>query len=305
MRELAVQSSNATVNDLNRGSLNAEVTQLVNEIDRIASVTSYNNSTLLSGYGNTVNEATAASSSLASATTGVVAVQISAAAAGTYTFTDAAASNEVTLGNGTVTQTINLGPRGLDTDGVGGVVATGSAMVASFDRLGVQLTLSGQKAAQGVNPATDGYRAGDLNGTTLRIDTGTGGVFQVGPDAGALHTLEASIGDMRASGSLLNLSGLSVSTQAGAQSGISSIDLAISRVTRVRGDLGAIQNRLGFNIQANAVMLENDQNSEASIRDADIAEEVTAFTRGQVLTQSGIAVFAQANLAAARNLALL
>jgi flagellin len=76
-------------------------------------------------------------------------------------------------------------------------------------------------------------------------------------------------------------------------------------VTRVRGDLGALQNRLGFNIQATAVMLENDQNSEASIRDADIAEEVTAFTRGQVLTQSGIAVFAQANLAAARNLALL
>ena len=305
MRELAVQSSSSTVNDSNRGALNAEVTQLVNEIDRIASATSYNNSTLLSGYGNTVNETTVASSSLASTTTGVMGVQISAAAAGTYLFTDPAGSNEVTLGNGTVTQTINLGPRGLDTDGAGGVVATGSSMVANFDRLGLQLTLSGQKAAAGVNPATDGYRTGDLEATTLTIDTGTGGVFQVGPDAGGVNRIEASIADMRASGSLLNLGGLSVATQGSAQSGISSIDLAISRVTRARGDLGAVQNRLGFNIQANGVMLENDLNSESTIRDADIAREVTALTRDQVLTQSGMAVFAQANLAAARTLTLL
>jgi flagellin len=305
MRELAVQSSSSTVNDLNRGAMNAEVTQLVNEIDRIASSTSYNNSTLLSGYGNTVNEATAVSSSLASPTTGVVGVQISAAAAGTYVFTDPSGSNEVTLGNGTVTQTINLGPRGLDTDGAGGVVATGSSMVANFDRLGLQLTLSGQKAAAGVNPATDGYRTGDLDATTLRIDTGTGGVFQVGPDAGGVNTIEASIGDMRATGSILNLGGLSVATQGSAQSGISTIDLAINRVTRARGDLGAIQNRLGFNILANGVMLENDLSSDSSIRDADIAEEVTALTRNQVLTQSGMAMFAQANLAAARTLSLL
>lgn len=305
MRELAVQSANSTVNDRNRGALNAELTQLVNEIDRIASSTSYNNSTLLSGYGNTVNEAPSASSALASATTGVIGVQISAAAAGTYLFSDASGSNELTLGNGVVTQTLNLDPKGLDNDAAGGVVATGTAMVANFDRLGVQLTLSGQQAAHGTNPATDGYRAGDLDGTRLQIESGTGGVFQIGPDEGAAHTLETSIGDMRASGSLLNLGAASVATLGSAQSAISSIDLAINRVTRARGDLGAIQNRLGFNIQANAVMLENDQNSDASIRDADIAAEVTALTRDQVLTQAGIAVFAQANLAAARNLALL
>ena len=56
MRELSVQSASSTVNDDNRGSINAEYIQLINEIDRIGSVTSYNNSTLLAGYGNIVDK---------------------------------------------------------------------------------------------------------------------------------------------------------------------------------------------------------------------------------------------------------
>ncbi len=50
MRELAVQSANSTINDNNRQSLNAEFTQLINEVDRIAQVTSYNNTSLLTGW---------------------------------------------------------------------------------------------------------------------------------------------------------------------------------------------------------------------------------------------------------------
>ena len=70
----------------NRGSINAEYIQLINEINRIGSVTTYNNSTLLSGYGNIADKDEAVSTALASATTGGVALQISGAAAGTYTF---------------------------------------------------------------------------------------------------------------------------------------------------------------------------------------------------------------------------
>ncbi len=308
MRELSVQSASATVNDDNRVSVNAEFTQLVSEIDRIAQVTSYNNSTLLTGFGNVVSQDLTASSALDSATTGVIGVQVSGAAAGTYVFADAPATNdrEITLGNGVTTQTLNVGPA-LDADGgtLAGVVATSSSILANFDRLGIQLTLSGFKAAEGNDPQINGYRDGLLNGDTLEIGSGTGGTFQVGPDDGAVHRLEVNVADMRASGSVLNLGSLSVGSLASAQAAISPIDLAIEQVTQARGDLGSIQSRLTFGMQATGVMMENDISSDSTIRDANIAEEVSAFSRAQILTQSGLAMFAQANIVAASVLSLL
>ena len=88
------------------------------------------------------------STALASSTTGAVNVQLTGAAAGNYVFIDSSnTDNEVTLGKGVATQTIDIGPA-LDVDGAaGGLVASGSAIVANFDRLGVQVTLSGQNAA--------------------------------------------------------------------------------------------------------------------------------------------------------------
>lgn len=304
MRELAVQSANSTINNTNRESLNSEFTQLINEVDRIAQVTSYNNTSLLSGFGNAVSSNLAASTALASATTGVVATQIAGASAGTYTFIDNTADAELTLGNGVATQTIDLGPA-LDFDAIGATVATGSAIIANFDRLGIQLTLSGQRPADGIFPATDGFRDGDLDGLAISIEAGAGGTFQIGPDDGAVHRIQATIRDMRASGTLLNLGSASVSTAASSQGVIASIDLAIRGVVRTRGDLGALQNRLSANINANAVMAENDQASEATIRDADVALEVSALTRSQIFNQAGLSMFAQGNLTAASALNLL
>ena len=304
MRELAVQSANSTINNSNRESLNAEFTQLINEVDRIAQVTSYNNTFLLSGFGNAVSSNIAISTALASATTGVIATQIAGASAGTYAFIDNAADSELTLGNGIATQTITLGPA-LDFDTIGGTVATGSAIMANFDRLGIQLTLSGQRPADGINPATDGFRDGDLDGLAISIEAGASGTFQIGPDNGAVHRIQATIRDMCASGTILNLGSASVSTAASSQSVIATIDLAIREVVRTRGDLGALQNRLSANINANAVMAENDQASDATIRDADVALEVSALTRSQIFNQAGLSMFAQGNLTAASALNLL
>ena len=304
MRELAVQSASSTVNDDNRTSIHAEFTQLVNEIDRVARVTSYNNTALLSGYGNTVNKDAGVSTALASPTTGVVGFQTTGAASGTYLFADSTGDNEITLGNGVTTQTISTSIL-LDADAVGGVVATSSSIVANFDRLGIQLTLSGQRAAQGIDPAINGYRDGGLGTSQLVIDSGAGGTFQVGPDDGFIHRLEVNISDMAATGVPLNLGSLSTSTLGAAQSAIGTIDLAIEEITNARGNLGAIQNRLSFSMRATGVMRENDQASDAAIRDADIAAEVTAFSRAQILQQSGLAVFAQANVQAASALNLL
>ncbi|MBT3601906.1 MAG: flagellin [Candidatus Latescibacteria bacterium] len=306
MRELAVQSASSTVNDDNREALNAEFVQLNNEIDRIAAVTSYNNSTLLSGYGNTVDNNAATSTALASPTTGVANVQLSSAQSGTYTFADTGTNdNQITLGNGVATQTIDIGSA-LDIDGAGsGVVATSSAIVANFDRLGIQLTLSGQKPADGSNPATDGYRDGDLDGSSLVINSGTGGTFQVGADNKVSDRIEVNIQDMRSAGAFLNTGSSSLSSLASSQAAITTLDVAITNVAQTRGDLGAYQNRLGFSLRNAENAIENNTASESSIRDADIAEEVSAFTQAQVLVQSGTSILAQANVLPQNALSLL
>jgi flagellin len=172
MRELAVQSASSTLNDNNRTAMNAEVVQLSTE--------SYNGISLLSGFGNTVSADIASSTALASATTGIIDVSITGADSGNYVFIDSVTDdNQITLGNGVATQTIDIGPA-LDTDGAaGGIVATGSAIVANFDRLGIQLTLSGQRPPTSTGPAIDGYRDGELDGLTLNIESGTGGSFQI------------------------------------------------------------------------------------------------------------------------------
>ncbi len=280
--------------------------QLANEIDRIASVTSYNSQTVLSGFGNTADADPTVSTALASSITGVIAVSLSSAAAGNYTFIDTdPTDNEITLGNGVATQTIDIGPA-LDTDAAaGGVVASGSSIVANFDRLGVTLTLSGNKAAEGINPATDGYRDGDLDGTSLIVNEGVGGQFQIGPDNASSHRLEVNIRDMRASGSFLNLGSLSVAEQGSAQTAISTLDLAIANVSQVRGDLGAFQNRMGFSLRNQENSIENGTQSESGIRDADFAEEVSEFISAQILTQSSTALLAQANVLPQNTLSLL
>ena len=294
MQELATQSSNSTLTDENREAVQAEFGQLISEIDRIAQATTYNNQNVLSGFGNTIS--TASTAVTASNTSGVTRMQISGAQTGTYTFQDTAADSTITLGNGTVSQTIGVGTI-LD----GSNVATGTKVIANFDRLGIQVTLAGA----GVANATGAYTDGDLDAQTVIIESGTGGSFQVGPKDFAFNRIEVNIGDMSATGVNLNLSGTSVATQSTARTSISSIDLAISAVSQQRGDLGAYQNRLNFVISYTENEIENIQASEASISDADIAAEVTAFTRAQILVQAATAMLAQANILPQNALLLL
>ena len=294
MRELATQSASSTVNDQNRESIQAEFSQLTQEVDRIALATSYNNQTLLTGFGNTVS---ADSSALtASDTTGVTDVRISGAQAGTYTFADGEDDSQITLGNGVVTQTISIGTI-LD----GTVVATGTQVVANFDRLGVQVTLAGAN----VENATGSYADGGLDTETIIVESGTGGSFQVGPTDRSFNRIEVNVIDMSATGNNLSLDTASVSAIGTARSSITVIDSAITVVAQQRGDLGAFQNRLAFTIAYTENEIENIQASEASISDADIASEVTEFTRAQILSQAATAMLAQANVLPQNALALL
>ena len=294
MRELAVQSSSSTVTDLNRESIQAEFTQLTTEIDRIAQATQYNNQPLLTGFGNEVDSTSTALT--ASNNTGVTGIAVSGAAAGTYVFADSGSDGEITLGNGTVTQTIRIATL-LD----GSDVATGSQIVANFDRLGVQVTLAGPS----VSNATGAYTDGDLDTENIVVPEATGGSFQVGPTDNAFNRIEVNVADMSATGTELNLTTAAVSTISSSRSAITAVDGAITAVAQQRGDLGAFQNRLAFAISYTENEIENIQASEASISDADIASEVTSFTRAQILSQAATAMLAQANVLPQNALALL
>ncbi|MEE2657337.1 MAG: flagellin [Candidatus Latescibacterota bacterium] len=310
MQELATQSSNSTLTDTNREAVQGEFNALTAEIDRIAQSTTYNDQNLLTGYGNTMDSAESTVVT-ESATSGVTRTYITGAQEGIYTFEDEEGGN-LTLGNGIVTQTISLGTildSGTTTVGEGEdaedvttqFVATGTQVVANFDRLGIQVTLAGAEVAV----ASGQYLDTNLDGQTIVIENGTGGVFQVGPKDQAHNRIEISILNMKASESVLNLGDVGVTTATAAQSAITRVDSAILAVSTQRGHLGAIQNRLGFAIGYTENEIENISASEASISDADIAEEVTAFTRAQILSQAATAMLAQANVLPPNALALL
>jgi len=94
--------------------------------------------------------------------------------------------------------------------------------------------------------------------------------------------------------------------QVSAANAISLIDAAISTVAGMRGDIGAFQkNTLQTNINSLSVALENVTATESYIRDANMAEETSEYTKNQILVQAGVAVLAQANMASQSVLALL
>ncbi|MBT4098490.1 MAG: hypothetical protein HOM68_28210 [Gemmatimonadetes bacterium] len=167
-----------------------------------------------------------------------------------------------------------------------------------------ELTVEGLPTTIGAVGANS-YEDGRLDGKSLIVEAGEGGVLQVGANDNANNRISLNIGDMRASGNVLNLTGLSVANITSSRGAISRIDTAILAVARQRGDLGAVQNRLQFTSANLGNAIENLQAAESAIRDADVAEEISAFTRAQILTQAATAMVAQANALPQNALTLL
>lgn len=128
---------------------------------------------------------------------------------------------------------------------------------------------------------------------------------------GATSTLTYQIGSSSTSGedrvevtlssglltSSLGLSSVDLTTMGGAQTAITNINSSLATVNIVLGDVGAAQSRLEFAGANLAVSVENLAASESTIRDADMAYEMVAFTRNQIMLQAGTAMLAQANMA--------
>ena len=147
-----------------------------------------------------------------------------------------------------------------------------------------QIQMGGTFKASEVKPAK-----GDGKGLTL----------QIGDTADSYNQLNVSLGDMHCS-SLKDAAGttlasISIADQASAAKAVDVIKAAINQVSDVRGTLGATQNRLDHTINNLSVMTENIQDAESTIRDTDVAEEMMAYTKNNILIQSAQAMLAQAN----------
>jgi len=88
---------------------------------------------------------------------------------------------------------------------------------------------------------------------------------------------------------------LSLSSPDSANAAIGTLDLALKIINKQRADLGAYQNRLEHATKGLLVGAENLQGAESIIRDSNMAEEMTQFTKNQILSQSSMAMLAQAN----------
>ncbi len=122
---------------------------------------------------------------------------------------------------------------------------------------------------------------------------GGGLTLQIGDTADSYNQMKVFVGDMHTKA--LGIDGIDISNIDGAQSAIATIREAINNVSSVRGDLGAIQNRLEHTANNLSVMAENIQDAESTIRDTDVAEEMMAYTKNNILIQSAQAMLAQAN----------
>ncbi len=160
-------------------------------------------------------------------------------------------------------------------------------------------------AATGLATAltADGFNA-VANGDTVTITAaaktdaapqvlGKGLTLQIGDTADSFNQLNVSVQDMHAKS--LGIGGLDISTEEAAQAATDKIKAAINTVSDVRGTLGATQNRLDHTINNLSVMTENIQDAESSIRDTDVASEMMAYTKNNILIQSAQAMLAQAN----------
>ncbi len=89
---------------------------------------------------------------------------------------------------------------------------------------------------------------------------------------------------------------LTISTPNQATDSLQVLDEAISKVNRLRSDLGAYYNRLDLTLKSLSNNYVNIVASESQVRDADMATEMVEYSKNQILTKSGVAMLAQANL---------
>lgn len=140
----------------------------------------------------------------------------------------------------------------------------------------------------------------DGTGGSLDFQVNTGGDNILGVDRISFDAFKLDVNVDK-----LGIEELTVTSKAEAQRSLASIDLAIERVSSVRGQLGAIENRLESTIKNTSISIENLSAARSRIKDVDIAEETSEMAKRSILMQAGTSMLAQANSVPKMALSLL
>jgi len=292
IRDLAVQSRNASNSVSDRTALNNEAQQIKSEIDRVASTTAFNGIKLLDGsftnqafqVGANVGETitisglvNAQSSSLGTSTsstanvTGIAATAFTGITAGDLTI-NGVSVGAVAAGGNAVTQGANIAAAINTKSGATNVIATadaaGKVSLVNTSGSSTVVAFAGASASTAITGLTAAT-------TTATITTGAG------------------------------FASLDISNTGSADYAIAAMDSALSAINAGRADLGAYQNRFSSAVSNVQTTSENLTASRSRIVDTDFAAETATLSRNQVLQQAGTAMLAQANAMPQSVLALL
>jgi flagellin len=312
MRELAVQSSNATNSDDDRKALQSEVVQLRDEIDRVAKNTSFNGQKLLNGsfsaatfqVGANAGENITVAALTNSSADGLGKVVygkdlVTTGTAGQVTdltaITDASLS--ITVG-GTAYTLADIGVARTAEERMGQIV---EAINRKTSDTGVTAYMKASTVAASAGSYDIEFRSAKLDSTGSAVAvTATG--FTVAK-TGILAADLAITNDSATSKA--GISTLSIETAHDAWLAIKSIDDSLNQVNSARATLGAVQSRFENAAGNIAIQAENTASARGRIVDADFAMETANLSRSQILQQAGTAMVAQANQLPQQVLSLL
>ena len=211
-------------------------------------------------------------------------------AEGALTETHSMLQRMVTLATQSANGTYNSTARGA-------ISAEVQALKDEIDRIASTTDYNGVKPLQ-KTAATGGGGAGAVTPPAATAPGGaatpaaTSGIqVQIGPTAS--ETLQIATTNMNTSS--LGVKNISVSTVSKANSAITAINSAINKVSTHRAKLGASQNRLEHTINNLKTTNENMTAAESRIRDTDMAKEMAAFTKNNILNQAAQSMLSQAN----------
>jgi flagellin len=302
IRELSVQSANATNSATDRQALNSEVKQLTSEIDRVANQTSFNGTKLLDGSfsgalfqvgadaGQTIGINSIVDANVDSlGKAGFAATQTGSAALASGTATASGSFSGMSV-NGVSIASVSVAVGDVDSDVSKKIAA---AINDKLDQTGVYASVDSTTGALKL----ESLKAGKDFSFTAGSATGATGITFSNAGIAASATAVA--------GTTSTLKDLDISTFSGAQKALEIVDKALTAVNSSRADMGAVQNRFTSTIANLSSTSENLSASRSRIRDTDYAKETAELTRTQILQQAGTAMLAQAKSVPQNVLSLL
>ena len=281
IRELAVQSRNASNSASDRQALNNEVQQLKSEIDRVSSSTSFNGIKLIDG--SFTNQSFQVGANVGETITigGLVNAQSSALGSTT------SSSANVTGVAATAFTAITAGDLTVNGVSVGAVAAGGNAATQGANIAAAINTVSSTTNVTATADAAGKVTLNNISGSnTVVAFAGASATTATGLTAGTTAVTTATAAGFK---------NLDISNTANADFAIAAMDSALSALNAGRADLGAYQNRFSSAISNVQTTSENLSASRSRIVDTDFAAETASLSRNQVLQQAGTAMLTQAN----------